>query len=186
MGTNLVFISRPFSDWRRVADRLHGPASVAIPGTACRAPADGTTDRPYARTNRRTAPGISSDRSEQCSSGCTPGGPAQRPRRHRLARRQPVITWGRIILRILRSRGGRNYSKNPSCRATGDHKTNHFNTGSFSQGRTMLRRRRVTGNGRRADDLCYRSLSGSPSLAGASGPMLAFPTDAASKQGEEE
>jgi hypothetical protein len=93
-----------------VGRRPYRPMSITIAGTACRAAADSTADRTDPRADCRAAPGIRANRSEYCSSGRTPRGSAEWPRRYRLARRRP-ITWRRwIILRILK-RCGRRYCR---------------------------------------------------------------------------
>ena len=110
------------------ADRPYGPPSITIPGAACRASADRAADCSYARADRRTFPCVSADRSAHSSHGRSAGGAPQRPPRHRLARRLPIIIRRRIILRILRSGRNRNCRKNPSCCATANQQTNHFNS----------------------------------------------------------
>jgi len=125
-ATNLGFMSFPFLDLGLATRGAPaGSASVTIPGATRRAPANGAADRADACADRRAFPGVSSDRSAHSSHGRSAGSPAQRPSRHRLARRPPVIIRRRIILRILSSGRDLSCSKNPSRRPTASHQTNH-------------------------------------------------------------
>ena len=155
-ATNLGFMSFPFLDLGPATRGAPaGSASVTIPGATRRAPANGAADRADACADRRAFPGVSSDRSAHSSHGRSAGSPAQRPSRHRLARRLPVIIRRRIILGILRSRGNWNCRKNPGCCAAANDQTNHFQLTNFLPVRGMLRLLRMNGNGRQANGRCY-------------------------------
>jgi len=120
--------------------------SITIAGTACRAAADSTADRTDPRADCRAAPGIRANRSEYCSSGRTPRGSAEWPRRYRLARRRP-ITWRRwIILRILK-RCGRRYCRKHKSSRTRKSRVEPFQLRTAPLAWIMLRRQRVNGNG---------------------------------------